>query len=772
MYNKSMMMKVTNFLICFLLFVYSVTASETVVLTESFEKQPNQWITLENGFNGKAGCFNGETSLAFNGNFKVTRFEMALAFNVKNLQDSGIDPPDWLPVFRVSGQWVPGSFQAALIKGKFALHFHNSGSKRIRIESPPLENEHWYKIQIILDTISHKASMFLDDKEIGSMEIDPEIHYLNINSPILGAINNPKGIAFKGLMDEFKLTLMVISPRESDDPRNINKGNRIPCELYCDQPYIVVLENGTWVCTMTTGQGHEGDKGQHVVATRSTDQGKTWGNLIDIEPVGDISASWVVPLLTPFGRIYGFYTYNGEGVKLGRDDTHGWYAYRYSDDGGLTWSKQYRIPMRRTACDTLEVNGKVVQMFWGICKPRIEGNEVYIPFTKLGKYFLEEGEGWIMHSNNILTEKEPEKVHWEMLPEGDHGIRHPEYGSVQEEHNLVPLDQKDSFMCVYRTTMGFPACSYSRDRCKSWNSPEAMIYATGRTIRHPRACPMVWKTGVGKYLFWCHNNGGKSFENRNPVWLCAGLERDGKIYWSQPEIAIYSDEPGLRMSYPDLIMKDGSYWISETQKEVARIHKIDNSMLEGVWKRLADELDSKNAPAVIKDGLLLETSNRKSAFPEISRDVLKQKGFSFDFVVDVPQGGFKNETALIDNRDVNGKGFAVLAKENGAYSLEVTGDSKEPHDLIRWTFDTALLTPGKHRVTIIVEAAPQLILSVVDGQYVDGNGKREFGWGRYFNAPNRLDGNGTISLIPEINVFRFYDRPLKTFEATTNQSVR
>jgi hypothetical protein len=34
-----------------------------------------------------------------------------------------------------------------------------------------------------------------------------------------------------------------------------------------------------------------------------------------------------------------------------------------------------------------------------------------------------------------------------------------------------------------------------------------------------------------------------------------------------------------RMSYPDLIEQDGKYWISETQKTIARIHEVDPSLL-------------------------------------------------------------------------------------------------------------------------------------------------------------------------------------------------
>ena len=68
------------------------------------------------------------------------------------------------------------------------------------------------------------------------------------------------------------------------DPRNISNGLRIPSEAYADQPYVVVTSNGAWVCTLTTGKGLEGQQGQHVVATVSRDQGKTWSELVAIEP--------------------------------------------------------------------------------------------------------------------------------------------------------------------------------------------------------------------------------------------------------------------------------------------------------------------------------------------------------------------------------------------------------------------------------------------------------------------------------------------------------
>jgi len=91
-----------------------------------------------------------------------------------------------------------------------------------------------------------------------------------------------------------------------EDPRNIGTGRMIPDESYCDQPYVVITQDGNWLCTLTTGSGHEGQGGQHVVSTISTDRGKSWSPLVDIEPADGPEASWVVPLLVPSGRVYVF----------------------------------------------------------------------------------------------------------------------------------------------------------------------------------------------------------------------------------------------------------------------------------------------------------------------------------------------------------------------------------------------------------------------------------------------------------------------------------
>lgn len=65
------------------------------------------------------------------------------------------------------------------------------------------------------------------------------------------------------------------APAPTADPRNIKMGFAIADEGYSDQPYIVITNDGNWLCLMTTGKGVESEGGQHIIATISKDKGRT-----------------------------------------------------------------------------------------------------------------------------------------------------------------------------------------------------------------------------------------------------------------------------------------------------------------------------------------------------------------------------------------------------------------------------------------------------------------------------------------------------------------
>ena len=370
----------------------------------------------------------------------------------------------------------------------------------------------------------------------------------------------------------------------STDPRNILNGLAIPSENYVDQPYIVITQDGNWLCVLTTGPGQESQEGQHVVATISADKGQTWSPLIDIESTHEPINSWVTAAVMPTGRAYAFYCYNADGIS----SMHGgWLAFRYSDDNGRTWSQRHRIEMRYTKKDRENFSGGKTQFWWCIDKPVMWQGSLYFGIPKIHNGFLlDDDEGWVIRGDGIATATDPAQIVWHTLPDGDEGVVNPALGPICEEQNIEVLSDGTLYM-VNRTVSGYPSYAISRDQGHTWTVPQIMRYADGRPMKTPRACPRVWKASNGKFLFWFHNNsfpGWGNSGNRNPVWVSGGIEQDGDIAWSQPEILLYAPDPTmLGMSYPDFVEQDGRYWASETQKMVARVHEMDPALLEAVW---------------------------------------------------------------------------------------------------------------------------------------------------------------------------------------------
>lgn len=554
------------------------------------------------------------------------------------------------------------------------------------------------------------------------------------------------------------------------DPRDIAHGHVIPDEGYCDQPYVVITRDGNWLCVLTTGKGREGQKGQHIVSTISADRGKTWAPLTDIEPADGPEASWAMPLIVPSGRVYVFYNYNGDRVdRLGdhvgiRADTLGWYVYKYSDDNGRTWSSQrYRLPIRHTSYDDANAFKGKVQMFWGIGKPVIVGNSVFFGFSKVNHPDMTGSEGWFMRSDNILTESDPDKHQWEMLPEGDIGLRSIA-GPIAEEQNLVGLAD-GSLFAVYRTVEGYPCQAYSLDGGRTWTPPHFAEYVPGgKLIKQPRACARIWKTSNGKYLLWYHNNSMKDFYNRNPVWILGGVERNGRVHWSQPEILLYDTETNTKISYPDLIEQDGQYWITETQKTIARVHKIDQALLKGMWRHGQDR-------QVAEAGLVLTADVEKINAGTVDAPPLpalqESTGFTLEFWL-TPDSVAAGQI-LWDSRNAEGCGIVVKLVESGTVRIEM----RDNQNATFWESDTGVLTAGKlHHVAIIVDGSPRIISFVIDGILCDGGDARPYGWGRF--SPDLTDVNGSkqarlaVDIKGKLILVRVYRRPLRTSEVISN----
>ena len=596
------------------------------------------------------------------------------------------------------------------------------------------------------------------------------------------------------------------------DSRLITNGRNIPSEGYADQPYIVKTDDGAWLCVMTTGSGHEGAGGQHVVSMRSKNQGRTWEKPVDIEPASGVEASYAVLLKVPYGRIYAFYNHNTDNVRevkredkgvYKRVDSLGHYVFKYTDDGGRTWSaKRYDVPIREFEIDRENVYGGKLRFFWNVGRPLILGDAAIMVLHKvgaMGEGFFARSEGAFFKSKNILTERDPEMLSFETLPDGDIGLRTPKGGGrVAEEQSIVKLSD-GSLYCVYRTVDGWPACSYSRDGGHHWTPPAYASYTPGgRRIKHPRAANFAWNCSNGKFLYWFHNHGGpfirqmtadfggtqpasiigtpgSPYDDRNPAWLVAGREVNtpqGKcIEWSQPEILLYDDDPYIRMSYPDLVEDGGKFYVTETQKNVGRVHEISKQLLDGLFNQF-------EIKAVAKPGLALDLPAAGEAMPKEAKMVrlpnfnqrdtkrpdygIKDLRAGFSIGMWLKLDSLKAGQVVLDTRDSQGKGMLVSTTDGGTLRILLDDGRTEA----AWESDKGAVKAGNlQHVTITVDGGPKIITFVVDGVLCDGGNDRQFGWGRF--SPNLRAPNGAavIKIAPTVRSLRIYTRALRTSEA-------
>jgi len=230
------------------------------------------------------------------------------------------------------------------------------------------------------------------------------------------------------------------------------------------------------------------------------------------------------------------------------------------------------------------------------------------------------------------------------------------------------------------------------------------------------------------------------------------------MYWSQPEILLYDPDPKARISYPDFVEEKGRYFITETQKTIARVHEIDAGLLEGVW----NQFDRK---VVARNGLKLEW---KGGTPTVTMprlpDLREGGGFSIDMWVKFRE--LSEGQTLLDTRISGGKGMALTTSDR--FTLRLTlNDGKTPSawDSDPGTHAGTLRTDEWQHIAVIVDGGPKIITFVIDGVLNDGGAARQYGWGRF--DPALSDVNGATNVTRGAGVIRRIEsdaclRPLST----------
>ena len=232
------------------------------------------------------------------------------------------------------------------------------------------------------------------------------------------------------------------------------------------------------------------------------------------------------------------------------------------------------------------------------------------------------------------------------------------------------------------------------------------------------------------------------------------------------------------MSYPDLVQEGERTYITETQKDKARVHEIAPDLLAAMWGQFG-------APAVARAGLVLELPAAGAQMPVtvpapslpafLERDRSRadygtrdlRHGLSVELAFDTD--ALAPGQALLDNRTANGQGFCLQATAHGAVEI-VLNDGRTEN---RWACDPALIQGGgTHHLVAIVDAGPKIVSFVVDGRFDDGGDWRQFGWGRFSPHLRGVSGAGSLRIASCVTRVRLYDRALRTSEAVGNYRAR
>jgi len=322
-----------------------------------------------------------------------------------------------------------------------------------------------------------------------------------------------------------------------------------------------------------TQSTYEGRPDQHIVFSRSRDEGSTWTLpriIAGPAKAGQgLMASWAFPLVSRSGRIYVLYSQN-----VGKFDTFPHTTGRmdgiYSDDSGRTWSKPQTIPMPRSSRDNPDPSYPGNWICWQKPQRLTKDGRYLAGITRWTSLAVKKNptSSWISHDSVVEfmrfdnVDDNPEvarlKITWSAFDRDALTVPFPGYPqvSVCQEPSLVKLPDGRLF-CVMRTSAGSPFWSVSGDDGQTWSRPARLLRRDGgEPLLHPLSpCPIFDMGGSGaasgRYVLFIHNHDGHSMGfgptdsdfHRRPVFLVAGHYQAGA---AQP---VWFDEPRYSMDH-------------------------------------------------------------------------------------------------------------------------------------------------------------------------------------------------------------------------------
>ena len=505
--------------------------------------------------------------------------------------------------------------------------------------------------------------------------------------------------------------------------REISTGNIIDSSKYAEEPTVLKLRNNSWACFFAKSDTGEGCLDTKVLMSTSNNKGHTWSHGNPIDSAGTFTP---VACVNSFGRIFLFYVFNDSISFLNQYNFYsygyvGALCYKYSDDNGTTWSQREYIQVPLSVIYYPRKLKGYNQQWVIVSKPIIVNNQLYFSLTKFDPILG--SSGWVLNCNNINTETDNSKLSWTFLPDNITCIYSPTMGMVQEEHNIVGLNS-GAFCCVFRTTLGYPGISYSNGNCNAWSQPMPMEYSYGDTIRNPRACAKIFKCSNGKYLLWFHNNSNQGYTNRNPVWICGGVELNGSINWSQPEILVYKNKLPLNhsnsISYPDMIEDCGQYYFFEGDKSSIRINQANAELINNLWNQNSNNTASKG-DAEFLSSTQIPTDNSK--FISYINNTL-QTGLCLEFSY-LNNSNSQLLFSVFSNNKVDSS-INIWATNDGNFRIDIFSNKKV---VTSYYCDKRWMKSGQRNlVAFNFDFATNVVSAVVNGVLCNANANVKTGW--------------------------------------------
>lgn len=292
---------------------------------------------------------------------------------------------------------------------------------------------------------------------------------------------------------------------------------------------------GKELLALWTQSSVEGRGDNRAMLARSAD-GVTWTEpkrIAGTAPGGnEPQASWAFPVVAKTGRIYVFFTKQGE-LNDGNPQGCGTMGCRFSDDEGHTWRDGADIPMPRNRFDNPDPR---VPKNWIVWQKPIRDrkgrwlagytqwtSKSLLPPEIAKRWWQTESRCHFMRFENLDEGPAPADLKVTWLPDDEIGLEvtHPTTGRPAASEPSVVLLPDGRLFTTMRTWTGEIWYSVSDDDGRAWRKPEILRYRDGGDpVLHPLApCP-IYALQDGRFLLLFHNNNGHvgSHDQREANW--------------------------------------------------------------------------------------------------------------------------------------------------------------------------------------------------------------------------------------------------------------